>query len=117
MRAAKKPSNISTLIARSLRSSIGAIRAYSASLSGHSILTFSRPPHHVPQSPEPSNTHRAILVSRICSNLKELVMANKEQRGNREKRKQKKEKPKPPAQTSTFSQGTYGSKSAAGRKR
>jgi hypothetical protein len=44
-------------------------------------------------------------------------MANKEQRGNREKRKQKKEKPKPPAQTSTFSQGTYGSKSAAGRKR
>jgi hypothetical protein len=43
-------------------------------------------------------------------------MANKEQRGNREKRKPKKEKPKPPAQTSSFSQGTYSSKSTAGKK-
>ena len=43
-------------------------------------------------------------------------MANKEQRGNREKKKPKKEKPKPAAQTSSFSQGTYGSKSAAGKK-
>jgi hypothetical protein len=43
-------------------------------------------------------------------------MANKERRGNREKRKPKKEKPKPPAQTSSFSQGTYGSKSATGKK-
>ena len=40
-------------------------------------------------------------------------MANKEQRGNREKKKPKKEKPKPAAQTSSFSQGTYGSKGAA----
>jgi hypothetical protein len=44
-------------------------------------------------------------------------MANKEQRGNREKKKQKKDKPKPPAQTSPFSQGTYGSKRAADKKR
>jgi hypothetical protein len=43
-------------------------------------------------------------------------MANKEQRGNREKRKPKKEKPKPAAATSSFSQGTYGSKGAAGKK-
>lgn len=33
-------------------------------------------------------------------------MANKEQRGNREKRKPKKEKPKLPAQASSFSQAT-----------
>ena len=43
-------------------------------------------------------------------------MANKEQRGNREKKKPKKEKPKPPAQTSSFSPGASGSKSAAGKK-
>ena len=41
-------------------------------------------------------------------------MANKEQRGNREKRKPKKEKPKPPPHISTFSGGL--SKSAAGKK-
>ena len=64
----------------------------------------------------PSNSLRAILVSRNCSNLKESAMANKEQRGNREKRKQKKDKPKPPAQTSSFSQRTYGSKSPPGKK-
>ena len=37
-------------------------------------------------------------------------MANKEQRGNREKRKPKKEKPKPAPATSSFSQGTNMSK-------
>jgi hypothetical protein len=46
----------------------------------------------------------------------ESAMANQEQRGNREKRKQKKDKPKPPAQTSSFSQRTYGSKSPPGKK-
>jgi hypothetical protein len=42
-------------------------------------------------------------------------MANKEQRGNREKRKPKKEKPKPAPQISTFAGATL--KSAAGKKR
>jgi hypothetical protein len=42
-------------------------------------------------------------------------MANKEQRGNREKRKPKKEKPKPPPQTSSFV-STFTSKSAVGKK-
>jgi hypothetical protein len=105
------------VIARSLRSSIAAMGTYSASLSGRFNRGIFARPHHVLQSPKPSNTHRAILVSLMCSNLKEFVMANKEQRGNREKRKQKKEKPKPPAQASSFSQGIYGSKSTAGRKR
>jgi len=41
-------------------------------------------------------------------------MANKEQRGNREKRKPKKEKPKPGPHVSTFAGVT--TKSAAGRK-
>jgi len=41
-------------------------------------------------------------------------MANKEQRGNREKRKPKKEKPKPAPHVSSFSGVT--SKSAVGRK-
>jgi hypothetical protein len=41
-------------------------------------------------------------------------MANKEQRGNREKRKPKKEKPKPAPHVSSFSGVT--TKSAAGRK-
>jgi hypothetical protein len=41
-------------------------------------------------------------------------MANKEQRGNREKRKPKKEKPKPAPQVSSLSGAT--SKSSAGRK-
>jgi hypothetical protein len=44
----------------------------------------------------------------------EPAMANKEQRGNREKRKPKKEKPKPAPQISTFS-GSI-TKSSAGRK-
>ena len=39
-------------------------------------------------------------------------MANKEQRGNREKRKPKKEKPKPTPQTSSFSQGSFAPKTA-----
>lgn len=43
-------------------------------------------------------------------------MANKEQKGNREKRKPKKEKPKAPVQTSSFSQGTYTPKSADAKK-
>ena len=43
-----------------------------------------------------------------------LAMANKEQRGNREKRKPKKEKPKPAPHISTFSGTTV--KSAAGKK-
>jgi hypothetical protein len=42
-------------------------------------------------------------------------MANKEQRGNREKRKPKKEKPKSLPHISTFS-GPATSKSAAGKK-
>ena len=37
-------------------------------------------------------------------------MANKQQRGNREKRKPKKEKPKPPQQASSFSQGSFAPK-------
>ena len=37
-------------------------------------------------------------------------MANKQQRGNREKRKPKKEKPKPPPQASSFSQGSFAPK-------
>jgi hypothetical protein len=41
-------------------------------------------------------------------------MANKEQKGNREKRKPKKEKPKPTAQPSSFSAVT--TKTSAGRK-
>jgi hypothetical protein len=41
-------------------------------------------------------------------------MANKEQRGNREKRKPKKEKPKPQPQISSFSGA--GTKSPAGNK-
>jgi len=41
-------------------------------------------------------------------------MANREQRGNREKRKPKKEKPKSGPHTSTFSQGT---KSGSDKKR
>ncbi len=41
-------------------------------------------------------------------------MANKERRGNREKRKPKKEKPKPGPQISTFS--TAANKSAASKK-
>jgi hypothetical protein len=44
----------------------------------------------------------------------EVAMANKEQRGNREKRKPKKEKPKPAPHISTFSGVTI--KSAAGKK-
>jgi hypothetical protein len=42
------------------------------------------------------------------------TMANKEQRGNREKRKPKKEKPKPAPHGSSFSAATV--KSSAGRK-
>jgi hypothetical protein len=41
-------------------------------------------------------------------------MANKEQRGNREKRKPKKEKPKPVPHASSFSGAT--TKSVVGRK-
>ena len=41
-------------------------------------------------------------------------MANKEQRGNREKRKPKKEKPKPALHISSFSGGS--TKPAAGKK-
>ena len=41
-------------------------------------------------------------------------MANREQRGNREKRKPKKEKPKPAPQTSSFS--TTMNKGATGKK-
>ena len=41
-------------------------------------------------------------------------MANKEQRGNREKRKPKKEKPKPAPHIASFAGAA--SKSAAGRK-
>jgi len=41
-------------------------------------------------------------------------MANKEQRGNREKRKPKKEKPKPAPHVSSFSGAT--TKSTLGRK-
>jgi hypothetical protein len=41
-------------------------------------------------------------------------MANKEQRGNREKRKPKKEKPKPAPHIASFAGAT--TKSAAGRK-
>jgi hypothetical protein len=41
-------------------------------------------------------------------------MANKEQKGNREKRKPKKEKPKPAPQTSSFSAAPM--KTSAGRK-
>jgi hypothetical protein len=44
----------------------------------------------------------------------EITMANKEQRGNREKRKPKKEKPKPAPQISTFS-GVM-TKNAVGKK-
>jgi hypothetical protein len=44
----------------------------------------------------------------------EITMANKEQRGNREKRKPKKEKPKPAPHISTFSGAI--TKSAAGKK-
>jgi hypothetical protein len=45
-------------------------------------------------------------------------MANREQRGNREKRKPKKEKPKQPVQASPFArtQGAGGAKPAAGNK-
>ena len=45
-------------------------------------------------------------------------MANREQRGNREKRKPKADKPKPPPQTASFSQqlGAVTLKSAAGKK-
>ena len=41
-------------------------------------------------------------------------MANKERKGNREKRKPKKDKPKTPVHTSSFSAAT--TKSPAGRK-
>jgi hypothetical protein len=41
-------------------------------------------------------------------------MANKEQRGNREKRKPKKEKPKPAPQTSSFTSAM--NKGATGKK-
>ena len=41
-------------------------------------------------------------------------MANKEQRGNREKRKPKKEKPKPAPQTSSFAAAM--NKGATGKK-
>jgi hypothetical protein len=71
---------------------------------------------HITAAKQPTNIVRAILVSRDYTKLKESVMANKEQRGNREKKKQKKDKPKPSAQTSSFSQSTYGSKRAAGKK-
>ena len=43
-------------------------------------------------------------------------MANREQKGNREKRKPKKEKPKAEAHTSSFSAGVVGSKGAAAKK-
>lgn len=46
-------------------------------------------------------------------------MANREQKGNREKRKPKADKPKPPTQVSTFGQpasGTGKSKSGGGKK-
>jgi hypothetical protein len=45
----------------------------------------------------------------------EITMANKEQRGNREKRKPKKEKPKPAPHISTFS-GSAMAKTSASRK-
>jgi len=48
------------------------------------------------------------------SNQRRRAMANKEQRGNREKRKPKKEKPKPAAQISSFSSAS--AKTAAGKK-
>jgi len=44
----------------------------------------------------------------------EITMANKEQRGNREKRKPKKEKPKPAPHIATFSGAI--TKSSAGKK-
>jgi hypothetical protein len=45
-------------------------------------------------------------------------MANREQRGNREKRKPKAEKPKPPVQASSFArpQGIGSPKSSTGKK-
>jgi len=43
-------------------------------------------------------------------------MANREQRGNREKKKPKKEKPKAAATISPFSSGTAAAKSTAGKK-
>jgi hypothetical protein len=43
-------------------------------------------------------------------------MANREQKGNREKRKPKKEKPKPAPQTSSFSPGGAVSKSTGAKK-
>jgi hypothetical protein len=48
----------------------------------------------------------------------DLAVANREQRGNREKRKPKAEKPKGPAQVSPFArtQGTSSPKSNAGKK-
>jgi hypothetical protein len=45
----------------------------------------------------------------------EITMANKEQRGNREKRKPKKEKPKPAPHITTFSGGAM-AKSSASKK-
>ena len=43
-------------------------------------------------------------------------MANREQKGNREKRKPKKDKPKPAPQTSSFSVGGAPHKSGSGKK-
>jgi hypothetical protein len=48
------------------------------------------------------------------SQKRSVPMANREQRGNREKRKPKKEKPKPAPQTSSFS--TPMNKGATGKK-
>jgi hypothetical protein len=48
----------------------------------------------------------------------DVAMANREQRGNREKKKPKADKPKPPAQASPFArtQGMTSPKGVAGKK-
>jgi hypothetical protein len=63
----------------------------------------------VPLLPVPG---RVIIPS---AHSMEITMANKEQRGNREKRKPKKEKPKPAPHISTFS-GSAMAKTSASRK-
>jgi hypothetical protein len=55
-----------------------------------------------------------VLSSRPGAHSMEIAMANKEQRGNREKRKPKKEKPKPAPHISTFSGAM--TKGAVGKK-
>jgi len=60
----------------------------------------------------PSGSRRVIIPS---AHSMEITMANKEQRGNREKRKPKKEKPKPAPHITTFSDGAM-AKSSASKK-